>query len=97
MGFHQVAACDPEERWHVLSAIGEIWLWIYRDEPNALAEDVVMVEVAVHERIGAWVELREQLTRERNQLTALVLRVLEPSPNLGQNRPERRSHKPPQR
>src|SRR5258708_1648233 len=93
---HLVADRVPEERRHVVFAIGEIRLWIYRDEPIALAEDVVMVEVAVHYPIRARVELGEQLARERNQLAAGVLRAVEPAPNLGHNRPERRSRRAPQ-
>src|SRR5258708_19174873 len=92
---HPVADRVPEERGYVVLAIGEIRLWIDGDEPIPLAKDVVVVEVAVHEPIGAWVELREQLAGEGNQLAALVLRVVEPSPNLRHNQPERRSRMAP--
>ena len=55
-----------------------------------------MVEVTVHEPLHARLELGEQLARERNELAALALRVVEPALNLGRNRAERRSHTTPQ-
>src|SRR5260370_7604359 len=68
---HPVADRVPEERWNVVLAIGEIRLWIYRDEPNALAEDVVMVQAAVHDRIRASFNLPHHPTRALHPLTPL--------------------------
>jgi hypothetical protein len=78
-----VAERIPEKRGQIVLAISEVRLWIDRYEAPALSKDVVMVEVAVHKPVGRRIELGEELACERNELTTLALRPIEPTRDLG--------------
>src|ERR1700686_3257327 len=94
--FHPVTARVPEERGHVVLAIGEVGLRIDRDEQIAAAKDVVVVEVTVYEPIRARVELGKQITRKRTELPACELGIAKPARRLGCYRPKRRTPSAPQ-
>ena len=58
----------PEEGRHVVLRLAEHRLRVDRDRPARRAKDVVVVEVAVHERVPTDLERRVELARQRGEL-----------------------------
>src|SRR3954447_24597514 len=85
----------PEKRRRVVFAISEVRLRVDRYELVSAAEEVVVVEVAVDEPARRRHELGEQLAREGKELAPLPLGAIEPTGDLWNHRPERRSRRPP--
>src|SRR5207253_10107607 len=85
---HPVRQRVPEERWDVVLRLAEHRLRVDREPAVAVAEQVVMVEVAVDERVAAALELRVQLGRERRE--RMVARVAQPVWDVIVDRPEGR-------
>src|SRR5258708_11036450 len=93
---HLVASRVPQERRHVVFAIGEVGLRIDRHELIASAKDVVMVKVTMHQPVPERIELGEELAGERNELASVAVRAVERALNLWRNRAERGSRTAPQ-
>ena len=89
----------PEERRHVVLRLAEHRLRVDRQVPLAGAQDVVVVEVAVDERLPADLERRVQLPCERDQLTPLLIRPLglvEPARHVIPDPAKRLRRRPPE-
>jgi hypothetical protein len=93
--FEAVAERVPEERGYVVLAFGEIRLRVDRDEACTVAKDVVVVEVAVYDPVGARGELGEEVAGERDELAAFSFCAVEPVVDLGRDRSEWRSCRSP--
>src|SRR5258708_27247596 len=72
---HRVASRVPQERRHIVFAIGEVRLRIDRHELIASAKDVVMVKVTMHQPVPDRIGLRQGLRAERTALPSVALRA----------------------
>src|SRR6266853_1864999 len=72
---HLVAERVPQERRHIVFAIGEVGLRIDRHELIASPKDVVVVKVTMHQPLRGRIELGEEMAGKRNELAPIAIRV----------------------